>query len=59
MLLEEDDASQWNELESIDESFDMWLDALYAGVRALESYATDVRIGARANGNDEAVDPVG
>jgi hypothetical protein len=35
VLMEEgDDASQWVELESADEGYDMWLDALQAGMQA-------------------------
>ncbi|MBJ2154587.1 hypothetical protein [Variovorax sp. IB41] len=59
VLMEEgDDTSQWVELESADEHYDMWLDALQAGVRALEGYAPDERIGPRASGDDEDANPV-
>ncbi|MDR6453865.1 hypothetical protein [Variovorax paradoxus] len=60
VLMEEgDDASEWEERESADEAYDLWLDALHAGVRALEGYATDERIGPRAAGDDEDANPVG
>ena len=60
VLTEEcDDESHWRELESADLSHAMWLDALHAGVRALEGYASDPRVGPRAPGEDENVDPVG
>lgn len=60
VLMEEgDDPSQWKELESADEPCEMWLDALQAGVRALEGYALDERIGPRRSGRDEDADPVG
>jgi hypothetical protein len=51
VLAEEcDDASYWRELESAELSHATWLDALHAGVRALEGYALDDRIGPRAPG---------
>jgi hypothetical protein len=51
VLAEEcDDASYWRELESAELSYEMWLDALHAGVRALEGYALDDRIGPRGPG---------
>jgi hypothetical protein len=53
------DASQWERLESADEPYDTWLDALQAGVRALEGYAPDERIGPRIPSDDEDADPVG
>jgi hypothetical protein len=56
---EGDDASAWIELESADECYDMWLDALQAGVRALEGYAPHKRIGPRTAGDDEDANPVG
>ena len=60
VLMEEGgDASQWQEFEVADEAFDIWLDALQAGVSALESYALDERIGPRTSGDDEDADPVG
>ncbi|MDQ0027698.1 hypothetical protein J2X90_005534 [Variovorax paradoxus] len=60
VLTEEcDDASHWIELESADLSYDTWLDALYAGVRALQGYAEDPRIGPRALGENEDSNPVG
>jgi len=60
VLMEEgDDASQWRELESADESYDMWLDALQAGTKALIAYAPDERIGPREPGDDEDASPVG
>ncbi|WP_042581157.1 hypothetical protein [Variovorax paradoxus] len=59
VLMEEGgDASQWIELESADEACEMWLDALRAGVRALEGYAPDERIGPRTSGDDEDANPV-
>ncbi|MBD9667420.1 hypothetical protein IB278_25910 [Variovorax sp. VRV01] len=54
-----DDASGWKELASAEEAYDMWLDALQAGVRALEGYASGERIGPRAAGDDEDANPVG
>ena len=45
-----DDASHWRELESAELSYEIWLDALRAGVRALEGYALDERMGPRAPG---------
>jgi hypothetical protein len=60
VLMEEgDDASQWRELDSADEGYDMWLDALQAGTKALIGYAPDERIGPRENGDDEDSAPVG
>lgn len=60
VLMEEDgDASTWKELEAAVDSFDMWLDALTAGVCALERYAGDERIGPRRLGEDEDAPPVG
>jgi hypothetical protein len=60
VLTEEcDDASHWTELESADLSYDMWLDALHAGVRALQGYALDARVGPRALGENENANPVG
>ncbi|QFZ84569.1 hypothetical protein GFK26_18240 [Variovorax paradoxus] len=60
VLMEEgDDASEWTELESAEESYDLWLDALDAGVRALVRYAPDERIGPREVNEDEDADPVG
>jgi hypothetical protein len=49
VLTEEcDDAIQWRELESAELSYEIWRDALHAGVKALEGYASDERIGPRA-----------
>ncbi|WP_198084964.1 hypothetical protein [Variovorax sp. E3] len=60
VLMEEgDDASQWRELESADEPYDMWLDALQGGTKALIGYAPDERIGPRRAGDDEDASPVG
>jgi hypothetical protein len=60
VLMEEcDDASHWTELESADLSHDTWLDALHAGVRALQGYALDARAGPRAPGENENANPVG
>lgn len=60
VLMEEgDDASQWHELESAAESYDLWLDALQAGTQALIGYAPDERIGPREDGEDEDAEPVG
>ena len=60
MLMEEgDDASQWVELQSADEGYDMWIDALQAGMWALEKLAKDERIGPRIEGDDEDSAPVG
>ena len=61
VLMEEgDDASQWRELASADEGYDMWLDALQAGNKALLGYAPDERIGPReVDGDDEDSAPVG
>lgn len=60
VLMEEgDDASQWLELESAAEPYDMWLDALQAGNTALIRYAPDERIGPREVGDDEDAAPVG
>jgi hypothetical protein len=60
VLMEEgDDASEWRELESDDEGYDMWLDALQAGTKALIGYAPDERIGPRQAGDDEDGSPVG
>jgi hypothetical protein len=53
-LMEEgDDASQWVELESADEPYTIWLDALNAGVQALAGYEPDKRMGPRTSGDDE------
>lgn len=60
VLMEEgDDASQWVELESSDAAYQMWIDALQAGVAALVGYAPDERIGPRTAGDDEDASPVG
>lgn len=61
VLMEEgDDASEWLELASAQEGFEMWLDALHAGTKALVRYAPDERIGPReADGDDEDASPVG
>lgn len=60
VLMEEgDDASQWVELESADQPYDMWLDALQAGVEALQRQAGDERIDPRSAGDDEDGNPVG
>jgi hypothetical protein len=60
VLMEEgDDASQWHEIESAAEPYDMWLDALQAGTKALIEYAPDERIGPREVGDDEDAVPVG
>ncbi|MDP9607279.1 hypothetical protein [Variovorax sp. tm] len=61
VLMEEgDDASQWHELESADQSFDRWFDALQAGTKALLGHAPDRRIGPRSSGGkDEDASPVG
>ena len=51
VLAEEcDDVSLWRELESAELSYAIWLDALHAGVKALQGYALDDRIGPRAPG---------
>lgn len=61
VLLEEgDDPSQWIELAASEDSYDMWLDALSAGCKALvDGYAPDERIGPRTGGEDEDSSPVG
>jgi hypothetical protein len=60
VLMEEgDDASQWRELASAAEPYDMWLDALQEGTKALITYAPDERIGPREVGDDEDAAPVG
>jgi len=60
VLTEEcDDANLWRELESAPLSHDSWRDALHAGVRALEGYVPDPRVGPRQTGEDEDADPVG
>ncbi|CAA2109721.1 hypothetical protein [Variovorax paradoxus] len=60
VLMEEvDDASQWNELESADEAYDLWLDALQGGMKRLIGYALDERVGPREDGDDEEGAPVG
>jgi len=60
VLMEEgDDAAQWVEVQSAEEGFDMWIDALQAGMWALEELAEDERIGPRSAGDDEDVSPVG
>jgi hypothetical protein len=60
VLMEEgDDASQWVELESADEPYTIWLDALNADVQALAGYAPDKRMGPRTSGDDEDGGPVG
>lgn len=53
LLEEEDDTSQWREIESAAEPYDMWLDALLAGTKALVEYAPDQRIGPREVGGDD------
>lgn len=54
ILMEEgDDASQWRELESADEAYAMWLDALQAGTTALVGYAPNELIGPRQAGVDD------
>ena len=60
VLMEEgDDPSQWVELQSAQESYDMWIDALQAGMWTLERLAEDERIGPRINRDDEDRSPVG
>jgi hypothetical protein len=59
LMDEGDDASQWVELKSAGEPYDMWLDALNAGVKTLVGYAPDERIGPRTSGDDEDGNPVG
>ncbi|BEP42278.1 hypothetical protein [Variovorax sp. V15] len=60
VLMEEgDDASQWLELQSAEEGYDMWIDALQAGMWALERLAEDERIGPRIDRDDEGSSPVG
>ena len=60
VLMEQgDDTSQWVELQSAEEGFEMWIDALQAGMWALERYAEDGRIGPRTAGDDEDASPVG
>ncbi len=61
VLMEEgDDASQWRELESSRDPFDLWLDALDAGTKALVNCAPDERVGPRkSQGEDEDSSPVG
>ncbi|MDH6170204.1 hypothetical protein M2282_005374 [Variovorax boronicumulans] len=60
VLMEEgDDASHWVELQSAGEGYDIWLDALQAGMGALERLASDERIGPRVAGDDEDASPVG
>jgi hypothetical protein len=57
---EGDDASEWRELESADEGYDMWLDALQAGTKTLLGCPPDERIGPREVGcDDEDAAPVG
>lgn len=54
VLMEEDGHDpQWRELESANESFDLWIDALQAGTQALIRYASDHRIGPRELGGDD------
>lgn len=61
VLMEEgDDPSQWLELGSAAEPYDMWLDALQEGMKALVTFAPDERIGPRdEGGDDEDAAPVG
>ena len=60
VLMEEgEDVSQWVELQSAEEGFDMWIDALQAGMWTLEKLAEDERIGPRSAGDDEDANPVG
>ena len=59
LMEESDDASQWAELQSAEEGFDMWIDALQAGMWTLEKLAEDERIGPRSAGDDEDASPVG
>ena len=47
------------ELESADEPYTIWLDALNADVQALAGYAPDKRMGPRTSGDDEDGGPVG
>lgn len=58
LMEESDDASQWVELQSAEEGYDMWIDALQAGMWALERLAEDERIGPRKADDDNA-SPVG
>jgi len=51
--------SQWVELQSAEEGFAMWIDALQAGMWTLEKLAEDERIGPRSAGDDEDANPVG
>lgn len=54
-----EDASVWTDIESSEESFDMWLDAYSAGNGALMKLVEDERVGPRAAGEDEDSAPVG
>jgi hypothetical protein len=59
VLMEEgDEASQWREFESADTPYEMWIDALNAGISALIGYAADERIGPRSAGEHEDSSPV-
>lgn len=60
VLMEEDgDATVWKELETGEDSYDIWLDALSAGCQALVRHVPDERIGPRLAGEDEDASPVG
>lgn len=59
LMEEDDDTSQWRELASAKGSYDIWLDALQAGNKALLDHVVDERIGPRQDGEDEDADPVG
>lgn len=60
VLMEEgDDASQWCEISSAQQPYDLWLDALQEGTQALVRLASDQRIGPREIGDDEDSDSVG
>ena len=53
------DATQWKEIDVAKEPYDMWLNALQAGMWALERMSNDDRIGPRAGGESEDGFPVG
>lgn len=53
-----DDASHWRELASAQGGYDLWLDALHAGNKALLDYVVDERIGPRQDGENENAAPV-
>lgn len=54
-----EDATVWNDIESSEGSFDMWLDAWVEGGKALLKHVEDERIGPRHSGEDEDASPVG